>query len=217
MKRLINLILLGSFSISLWAVEDATILSLSGSSIEVKEPGGAWEKAVEGQVVSRNSMLATGFNSKAKLSVGGMDLSLSPLTRISIDNLMEEQDTTTTSLSLSTGRLRASSQPAAERKTRRAIDFRVNTPVATAAVRGTEFLLSTNKLETIEGMVELKQGNAVVQAPAGSKSWVAPDAPPTAPIENVGELVTPEIAAAEEAVEETATVSTTGSITITLE
>ncbi len=214
MKKLMSLILLGSLSVGLWAV-DATILSLSGPSVEIKEPGGTWQPASQGQVVSSASMIATGFNSKVSISVGGMDLSLSSLTRVSIDALMEDNDVITTSLSLSTGRLRASSQPV-ERKTRRKIDFKVNTPVATAAVRGTEFLLSTNKLETIEGMVELRQGSRVVQAPAGSKSWVAPDAPPTAPIENIGELISPEITAAEE-VEEIETIVTTGDVRIILE
>ncbi len=214
MNKLMSLILLGSFSVGLWAV-DATILSLSGPSVEIKEPGGTWRPASQGQIVSSASMIATGFNSRVNISVGGMDLSLSPLTRVNIDALVEEKDVITTSLSLSTGRMRAISQPV-ERKTRRKIDFKVNTPVATAAVRGTEFLLSTNKLETIEGMVELRQGTRVVQAPAGSKSWVAPDAPPTAPIENIGELISPEITATEE-VEEIETIVTTGNVQIVLE
>lgn len=195
MRRILCLVLLTTLTVGLWAI-DATILSLSGS-VEIKEPGGTWQPASEGQVISMSSMIATGFNSRATLSAGGMDLSLSPLTRVGIDSLTEEEDVINTSLSLQSGQLRASSPPV-ERKTRSAINFKVSTPVATAAVRGTDFLLSTNKLETIEGMVELSRGNSVVLAPGGSKSWVAPEARPTEPIEQIGEVISPETTAAAE-------------------
>lgn len=213
MKQLFVLLLLMLGTVGLSAME-AEILSISGS-VEIKEPGASWQKAQEGQIVSSSSMIATGFNSKASLSVGGMDLTLSPLTRVSIDSLTEETEAVNTSMSLQTGRLRATSQPA-ERRTRRAINFKVSTPVATAAVRGTDFLLSTNKLVTIEGMVELSRGNQVVLAPAGSQSWSAPETRPTEPIEQVGEVVSPEITAIEEEAVAPAPTQSTGNIGITL-
>lgn len=196
MKQLSYLIFLTLCTVGLSAM-DAEILRISGS-VEVKEPGAFWQEAKEGQMVSADTMIATGFNSKVSLSAGGMTVTLSPLTRVSIDSLTENQDVVNTSLSLKAGRLRASS-PQVKRKTRRTLNFRVSTPVATAAVRGTEFLLSTNKLETIKGMVELSRGNSVVLSPAGSQSWVSPETRPTEPIEKIGEVISPEIAAAEEA------------------
>lgn len=195
MKNYVLLLVVVFFAVVAGA-QEASILSLSGS-VEIKKPDGVWQAARTGQNVSSESMIATGFASSAVLSVGGMDITLSPLTRMSIDNIAEEKDAVNTNLSLKTGRLRASSSSGA-RKPRRAIDFKISTPVATAAVRGTDFYISTNKLETLEGLVQLSKGKSIVYAPAGSKSWSAPETRPTEPIELVGEVISPEITAVEE-------------------
>ncbi len=183
MKRIVIILLLISVALAVSAAE-VTVISVSGN-VEIKEPGGAWAAAATGQVVSTRSMISTGFGSRAKLSAGGMELTLQSLTRVSIDSLIEDGDTTRTALSLQSGRIRAT-RPPVTRSTRRSIDFRVSTPVATAAVRGTDILQSPDKLITLEGMAELSQGQAVIMSPGGTWSWAVKGLRPMNPFDLVG-------------------------------
>jgi len=184
MKRLLILILLTSAALAVHA-QNAEILSLSGT-VEIREPGSDWTAAQTGQVVSTRSMISTGFGSRARLSVGGMELSLQPLTRVVIDSLSADGPTTRTQVSLRTGRVRAS-RPPVSRSTQRTIDFRVSTPVATAAVRGTDFEQSFNKLVTDEGLVALEQGQAVVLLPGGTFTWAVDGLRPIDPLDLIEE------------------------------
>ena len=184
MKRILFLVLLTSLAAALFAA-DVTLVSVSGT-VEIREPGGAWMPASAGQVVSTRSWISTGFGSRAKISAGGMELTLQPLTRASISSLTESDDSTSTRVSLQTGRVRAT-RPAATRSTRRSIDFRVSTPVATAAVRGTDFELSPDRLITYEGLVSYTQGGVIVLSPGGTFSWAVPGDHPMNPIDLVGE------------------------------
>jgi len=122
---------------------------------------------------------------RAKLSAGGMELNLQPLTRVSIDSLTRDGDTPRTAVSLQSGRVRAT-RPPATRSTRRAVDFRVSTPVATAAVRGTDFYLSPDKLVTVEGLVSFSIGEAAVYSPGGSWSWAPEGLRPMNPVDLAG-------------------------------
>lgn len=168
MKRIVVILLLISVALAVSAAE-VTVISVSGN-VEIKEPGGAWATAATGQIVSTRSMISTGFGSRAKLTAGGMELTLQSLTRISIDSLIQDGETTRTAISLQSGRIR-STRPPVTRSTRRSIDFRVSTPVATAAVRGTDTLDSFNKHKTITGMSEYSQGQAVIMSPGGTWTW----------------------------------------------
>jgi len=184
MKKFLIILLLTSAALAVGAA-DVSVLSISGT-VEIKEPGGAWSAASVGQVVSSRSMISTGFGSRAKLSAGGMELSLQPLTRVSIDSLTQSGDATRTEVSLQTGRVRAT-RPPATRSTRRSINFRVSTPVATAAVRGTDFIMSHNKLVTAEGLVAYSMGKAFVFSPGGSWSWAPEGLRPMNPTDLVGD------------------------------
>ncbi|RKX86949.1 MAG: hypothetical protein DRP70_09485 [Spirochaetes bacterium] len=114
-----------------------------------------------------------------------MELNLQPLTRVSIDSLTQNGETASTAVSLRSGRVRAT-RPPVTRSTRRSIDFRVSTPVATAAVRGTDFFLSADKLQTVEGLVALSVGQAVILSPGGTWSWAPEGLRPMDPIDLVG-------------------------------
>ncbi len=194
MKKIALIVLLASLAFSIGAAE-VTVLSLSGN-VEIKEPGRDWVPAAVGQKISSASMISTGFGSRARLSAGGMELNLQPLTRVVIDSLVTDGDTDRTAVSLQTGRVRATKPPVtrATRSTQRQIDFRVSTPVATAAVRGTDFYVSHDKLETLEGLVSFTEGQAVVLSPGGTYSWSVPGLPPLNPMETFDEIwgVSPE-------------------------
>jgi hypothetical protein len=185
MKKIAIITLLISVAL-IASAADVTVVSVSGN-VEIKEPGGGWAPVNSGQTVSSQSMISTGFGSRARLSVGGMELNLQPLTRVSIDSLTQEGETTRTSVSLRAGRVRAT-RPPATRSTRTAVDFRVSTPVATAAVRGTDFELSFNKLMTNEGLVGFSQGQAVVLSPGGTWSWAVEGLRPMNPSELVSNI-----------------------------
>lgn len=185
MNRIFLIVLLISVGLSAGAA-DVSVLGLTGS-VEIKEPGGAWTPAAVGQVVSSRSMISTGFGSRATLSAGGMELNLQPLTRVSIDSLTQDGETTRTAVSLQSGRVRAT-RPPVTRSTRSAVDFRVSTPVATAAVRGTDFELSFNKLATYEGLVGFSQGQAVVLSPGGTFSWAVEGLRPVNPTDLADEI-----------------------------
>ena len=182
-KRIIIILLLTSAALAVGAA-DVTVLSISGN-VEIKEPGGTWSVASVGQVVSIRSIISTGFGARARLSAGGMELNLQPLTRVSIDSLTQNGETASTAVSLRSGRVRAT-RPPVTRSTRRSIDFRVSTPVATAAVRGTDFFLSADKLQTVEGLVALSVGQAVILSPGGTWSWAPEGLRPMDPIDLVG-------------------------------
>ena len=174
MKKLLVILLLTSVALAAYAA-DATIVSISGT-VEIREPGGSWTPASVGQVVSANSWISTGFGSRAKVSAGGMEMSLQPLTRVSISSLAPESGASGTSrsrttVSLQTGRVRATRPPTTRANRRDSIDFRVSTPVATAAVRGTDFVISFNKLVTYEGLVSYSQEGVTVMSPGGTYTW----------------------------------------------
>jgi len=183
-KILISVILITLASMALYAA-DAKVINVTGK-VEIKEPGGSWSPLSPGQVVSTKSMVSTGFGSSAKILVGGMELNLRPLTRVVIDSLNESGNKVSTNVSLRTGQVRAT-KPRAARTTERAIDFRVSTPVATAAVRGTDFNLSFNKIETYEGLVQFSQGQAVVYTPGGASTWAVVGERPKDPASLVSE------------------------------
>ena len=174
MRKLVAILLLISVALAAHAA-DATIISISGT-VEVREPGGSWAPAAVNQVVSANSWISTGFGSRASVSVGGMELSLQPLTRVSISSLAPEsgaadQASQRTSVSLQTGRVRATRPPVTRANRRESIDFRVSTPVATAAVRGTDFVISFDKLITYEGLVSYSPEGLTVMSPGGTYTW----------------------------------------------
>ncbi len=185
MKKIAILILLATVAL-IASAADVTVISASGN-VEIKEPGGGWAPVNSGQTVSSQSMISTGFGSRARLSAGGMELNLQPLTRVTIDSLTQEGETTRTAVSLQAGRVRAT-RPPATRSTRTAVDFRVSTPVATAAVRGTDLVVSFNKLVTNEGLVGFSQGQAVILSPGGTWSWAVEGLRPMNPSELMGDI-----------------------------
>jgi hypothetical protein len=101
--------------------------------------------------------ISTGFRSSAVLKVSDSEITVLPLTRMAIEELVETQTTVTTSLNLRTGKVRAQVQTTAGKTA----DFKLRSPVSTAAVRGTEFFFDGYRLDVITGVVQFL--NAVNQ------------------------------------------------------
>jgi hypothetical protein len=148
MKALV-LVFLGlvMFGASLSA-EQAVISSLSGF-VETRAPGAGWVPAQQGQVVTDGTMISTGFNSRAELNLGTATIALRPLTRLSLEDLVRQGNFVKTRLGLRIGRIHAEVKTAVGLSQ----DFRVVSPVSTAAVRGTGFIFDGQTLDVLHGLV----------------------------------------------------------------
>jgi hypothetical protein len=128
--------------------QNATVERVSGK-VEYMAARGRWTAARVGDTIPIGATISTGFRSSAVLSVSGSEITVMALTRMSIEDLAETNDSITTSLNLRTGRVRASVRSTSRKST----NFTLRSPVSTAAVRGTEFIFSGYRLDVINGAV----------------------------------------------------------------
>ena len=128
-----------------------------------------------------NSMISTGFASEATIVMDNADITIKPLTRMTIQDFASSAGTTTTKLFLGSGKIRAD-----VKKSRNLInDFQVRSPVATAAVRGTSFTFNGITLEVILGSVDYYgQKGAKVNVPEGGESEAGEDGGISDPADN---------------------------------
>ena len=177
MKRSIILMLLLLGAVFVFAqTPEASIQEMSGT-VELKIPGSAdWKPAKQGDRIELSTIISTGFKSTAVLIVGNSTLIVRPLTRLSLETLMNREETETINIGLRTGRIQVNVKPPAGGKT----EFSVQSPVATASVRGTVFSIDPVNLRVIEGSVryQLASGQAMnrpVLVNAGQQSWIDVD------------------------------------------
>jgi hypothetical protein len=133
-KALMIILILVVFAAGAYAQNTATVRRTIGK-VEIQTPGEAWRQAEVGMQVPLQATISTGFNSQAVLEIGGSVLTLRALTRIRIDELGVRDNAAVTGLSMPVGRIRAEVRSTEGLTT----DFRVRSPVSTAAVRGTGF------------------------------------------------------------------------------
>lgn len=154
----------------------ADIVKMAGK-VEVRPPGAGWQPAEEGARIPLETTISTGFKSSAVLDLGSSELFVSQLTRMTVLEMADTGDEVSTSLFLDTGKIRADVKGASRDQL-----FQVESPVATAAVRGTSFTFDGFKVQVLTGTVEFF--NAVgerVTVSEGASSTVAETEAPTAP------------------------------------
>ncbi|MDR1059361.1 MAG: FecR family protein, partial [Treponema sp.] len=135
--------------------QEAVIREITGT-VEVKGPGAAaWSPAARGQAVGRDVMISTGFKSSAVIAIGDSTLTVQPLTRLSLEELIRGDGRERVAINLRAGRIRAEVRPPEGMKT----DFTVKSPVATASVRGTSFEFDGVALKVDEGRVHVAGGD----------------------------------------------------------
>ena len=138
--------------------QEAVIRELTGT-VEIKKPGSAvWENAMQGQTVPVDTIISTGFKSYAVISMGNSSLSVRPLTRFSLTELISSQAAETINVSLQAGRVRADVKPPSGTRS----TFSVQTPPVTASVRGTIFEMDIYNLWVIEGSVEFRSASGTL-------------------------------------------------------
>lgn len=136
------------------AVPQAILKNIQGK-VEIKTlNASAWVPATEGMILKTMTTISTGFDSSVTLEMGGNTIFVKPLTRMTLDQLLEQQGTVKTSCYLRVGGVKASVKSAEGVKQ----DFKVQSPYSTASVRGTVFEYDGLKLNVIEGLVSLKAG-----------------------------------------------------------
>jgi hypothetical protein len=177
------------FSQSLCAQETAFFREISGT-VEVKAPGSAvWKNAVSGDRIEKNSLVSTGFRSTAAIVLGDSVITVRPVTRLSLEEIVRNQNNEQVNLYLQTGRIRADVKPPAGGKT----DFTVRSPTATASVRGTSFEFDTERLRVDEGRVQysLSNGRQVYVAGGGMSYVDEPNNTVVSSFDAAAELLTP--------------------------
>jgi hypothetical protein len=130
------------------AQAQAVVKSFTGK-VETLTAQQAWSPVKVGQSLALGTTISTGFNSTAVLQLGASMLSVKPLTRLRINEIVAREGTVKTDLFLQVGKVRA------EIKTTEGLtqDFKLKSPVSTAAVRGTGFEYDGYDLYVFEGTV----------------------------------------------------------------
>lgn len=149
MKKYILIILLLLIGTFLFAEITAVVKDISGK-VEIMAPGGSWKKAAEGMKIEEGYFISTGFRSEAVLELGPSKVIVKQLTRMKLEELVEKEGTVSTSLNLRVGKIKAEVRTTAGLRQ----DFRLTSPVSTAAVRGTSFEYDGVNLKVLEGSVE---------------------------------------------------------------
>jgi hypothetical protein len=129
------------------AWEEAAFLLNTEGNVEIRHPGGAWEKGVEGSALGGGALISTGFESAATLSIGQTLFTLSALSRLIIDEISVSIDEDGAVLEkvrliLDSGRLDALVQPPPSGVS----DWLVKSRFAQMETRGAEFRFDTRTL-----------------------------------------------------------------------
>jgi hypothetical protein len=149
-KALASLVLALGVAAFQSAAQEAVFAQLSGK-VEYQEPGAEWKAAKIGEKVKASTVVSTGFKSSAVLKIGQSSITLKPVTRLTLLELIKTAGGTQTELYLLSGRVRADVPPRAGQTT----DFTVSSPTATASVRGTGFYFDGVNLLVDRGTVQL--------------------------------------------------------------
>jgi hypothetical protein len=100
--------------------------------------------------IEQAALISTGFKSTALLDLGNSTIVIQPLTRLSLEEIIEQQGNEQVNVYLRSGRVRAEVRP----PTGGTINFSVRSPTVTASVRGTVFDFDTVNIKVAEGRVE---------------------------------------------------------------
>lgn len=165
-----------------WAQAEFTEVS---GKVEIRPAGrSAWTPASVGMRIDSNTMISTGFGASAALRMGASTVRVDQLTRMEFEEIVEQSDSVQTRLSLNVGRVSAQVRSADERRQ----DFRVRSPISTAAVRGTSFTYDGERLDVEEGLVAFFNLNdQQVGVGAGQSSTTTGGGAPTSPGNQAGQ------------------------------
>jgi len=150
----------------------AVIREMTGTVELKKSSSSNWVAAKAGDKVEKSTIISTGFKSTAILGVGSSTIMVRPLTRLSLEELMSQEQTETINISLNTGRMKVEINAPAGGKT----NATFQSPSATASVRGTSFNMDPVSIQVLTGAVSFSASDNASSRPvtvkAGQKSLV---------------------------------------------
>jgi hypothetical protein len=146
MKKFLFVVITILIAVNLGAQINAVFKEVSGK-VEVNDPKKGWIPATVGMAVNKGIMISTGFKAKATVALGDTLVIVNQLTRMRLDELVEKEGTVNTELYLDVGKVTAEVKTTAGKKN----DFRLRSPVSTAAVRGTIIEFSPDTVTLVEG------------------------------------------------------------------
>ena len=149
MKKAILVALITVFAALAVTAEVTAVLAEFSGKVEVKRLNGAWTPARKGMEIDLLDTVSTGFNSSALLRIGESTIQVQPLTRLTLDKLLEQAGTLSTNLFLKVGKVTTEVRSSQGIKQ----DFKIQSPYSTAAVRGTRFTFDGYSLNVEEGVV----------------------------------------------------------------
>jgi len=167
MKKAILAFCLMIMSVVIFA-QNGLIKELSGT-VELKKPGSeVYVPAKAGDILNQSTLISTGFKSTVLIQVGSTELTVRPLTRLTLTEISAASDAETLNVNLQAGRVRVDVKPPAGTRA----NTTVASPSATASVRGTSFEFDTRNLYVNNGIVSFKGtrgANLLVTAGASSQ------------------------------------------------
>ena len=132
--------------------QNGVIKELTGT-VELKKPGSeVYVPAKAGDTLSKSTLISTGFKSTALIQVGSTQLTVRPLTRLTLTEIAAASEAETVNVNLQAGRVRVDVKPPAGTKA----SSTVTSPSATASVRGTSFEFDTRNLFVDNGTVSFR-------------------------------------------------------------
>ena len=131
-KKLIASLVMAAAAITAASASNiqATVLSTKGKTEVMK--GTSWTPLKIGSIIEKGDVIQTGFKSELILKIKNTTVTVSPLSRITIEQLASKGNKDETRLFLDTGSLKSDVKKTEDRRV-------VRSPVATASVRGTIF------------------------------------------------------------------------------
>ena len=159
----------------------AAVVREVAGDVQLK-PAGASEfsPALPGSEVAQDTIVSTGFRSTAVIDVGSSKITVQSLTRLSLAEIQMNSGAENLNMKLQSGRVKVDVKPPAGARA----NFTVQSPSATASVRGTSFEFDTRKLKVSEGKVSFR-GNKGISMPvsSGSDSFVGNEGNAVDPVE----------------------------------
>lgn len=150
MKKLIIIISVMLF-ISLTINAKITIKSLTGYVQTKKDSNSNWANAKAGEVLQPGFYISTGFNSTAVIQTDNAQITVKPLSQMTIASLVSTEKQKTTDVQLNYGKIEANVDTSKSKDTQTL--FKVRSANTTASVRGTTFIFSDKTLEVMKGSV----------------------------------------------------------------
>ena len=154
-KLLMAMLLLAAASAIRAQDGQARIVEVQGK-VEIQEPASPdWRNAQAGDPVTDGTVISTGFKSTAVIALGASQIIVQPLTMLTLEEIVQRENSGETYLYLRSGRIRANiSLPTGANST-----FSVRSSNGGASVRGTSFEFDGRYLWIESGIVRLENNN----------------------------------------------------------